>query len=144
MLLSQCLQDFGLCQNEITAHQSIVQCLSKLPLATMQTTSFSSLAIHEQFAHIPSTLGKYHGPTSRSSSNNVHSPQSSSHFLHIKTCPKSNVTYLKHLCCCWLEEEQMPYHKLWSATKSRIIEQMWKCKKICKMKKPNKKCAMRF
>jgi hypothetical protein len=29
-----------------------------------------------------------------------------SHFLHIKTCPKSNVTYLKHLCCCWLEEEQ--------------------------------------
>jgi len=41
-------------------YQSIVQCLSKLPLATMQTTSFSPLAIHEQFAHIPTTLGKYH------------------------------------------------------------------------------------
>lgn len=92
-------------KNEITTHQSIVQCLSKLPLVTMQTTSFSPLAIHEQFAHIPTTLGKYHGPTSRSLSNNVHySPQSSSHLLLIKTCPKSNVTYLKHLCCCWLED----------------------------------------
>jgi hypothetical protein len=72
----------------------------------MQTTSFPPFAIHEQFAQIPTTLGKYRGPTSRSSNKNVHSLQSSNYFLHLKTCPKSNVTHLKHLCCCWHEEEQ--------------------------------------
>jgi len=30
-------------------------------------------------------------------------------------------------------------HKLWSATTSKIIEQMWKCKKMCKIKKPEQK-----
>ncbi len=47
----------------------------------MQTTSFSPLVVHEQFAQI---------------NNDVHSIKSSSHFLHLATCQKSKVICITH------------------------------------------------